>query len=241
FWVPTFQARMFKPLFEELGSDEKLDSIVESEELVKKISVALELSLERAEKCFTNIGYPCEKFYPIADKKALERKWGVAEDEIPVFVMMGKNGTHTMQKIFDDLNSEESTLRLKIFFLCGNNSELVEKLHKRAGRSIVVCGILTPDEVNEVMNICSIGISKAGGATVSEAIASKTPLLLMDSFPWEEANAQHLVELGLAVRFNPKHSLSTQIVDAIQLLSDNTIPIEDWRIRLHEQVKPLIQ
>ncbi len=93
-----------------------------------------------------------------------------------------------------------------------------------------ILGLLTPAEMNEVMNLSSLGISKAGGATVSEVLRTRTPLLIVGSYPWEMINAIHLVRSGLGVMIDPETSLVAQIEAALNL-DPIDFPLEtDWTV-----------
>lgn len=238
FWLPTFNASMFKPLFKK---HKKLDlySDKDSEEVfLTKICELLDVSPSAFKKQFEVIGYPCSRFYKIEDSQklaALRQKWGVLENEMPVFIVMGKHGANLMKEIMDGLLSVESDLPIKYLFVCGKNAELVEALKNQSkNHNVGVYGLLTPDEMNEVMNICSLGISKAGGATVVESLMTRCPLILMHSYPWEEVNAAYLVNSGLAVHFDPSKELVRQIENQInkkETAAKNN-EIENWREQL---------
>jgi processive 1,2-diacylglycerol beta-glucosyltransferase len=57
------------------------------------------------------------------------------------------------------------------------------------------------DFMDELMALSDLLITKPGGITVSESIATGVPMILIEPIPGqEEANADYLVEQGVAVK-----------------------------------------
>jgi len=253
FWLPVFSPSMFRPIFEHYGCLDIYDEKDDYTTVLEKTSLFLGVSSMDYKAQFELIGYPCSNFFQINNDirlNELRQKWDVQRNEIPIFIVMGKHGTFAIKKIFDNLLHVKTTLPLKYLFICGNNkkmqSELKEKLLnlKFDEKKIVIHGLLSPAEMNEIMNISSMGISKAGGATVIESLATNRPLLLMHSFPWEEINASFLTKMNLAVQFESKKSLIEQIEDCIKRSRSNSqkiIPLENWQNNLMLNLHPYIQ
>lgn len=105
---------------------------------------------------------------------------------------------------------------------------------------MVICGLLSPTEMNEVMNISSLGISKAGGATIAESIVTKTPILLIDFYPWEEVNADYLIQIGLGIKTDPSVPLIKQIEDILGSNKVKNLTYEHWENNLSEKIKQLM-
>lgn len=116
-----------------------------------------------------------------------------------------------------------------------------ELTHQSA--KFVVHGLLSPTEMNELMNISQMGISKAGGATVIESLMTNTHLLLMHSYPWEEVNASYLMERGLATKYDSTKGLIEQIVECIERHKNNgktNVSLEDWQANLKLHLESLM-
>jgi len=81
---------------------------------------------------------------------------------------------------------------------CGRHEELMKKLQQLAtekGRKIELYGWTS--EIPSLLRRSHVLISKAGGATVQEALAARTPMIITQVVPGqEEGNAQLLVENG---------------------------------------------
>jgi processive 1,2-diacylglycerol beta-glucosyltransferase len=89
---------------------------------------------------------------------------------------------------------------VQVLVVCANARRLAEQVRAAAARSphrFLVYGYV--DNVEELMTVSDLLISKAGGVTVSEALAKGLPMLLYGSIPGqEESNTQFLVEQGAA-------------------------------------------
>ena len=86
--------------------------------------------------------------------------------------------------------------------VCGNNAKLKKDLEirqKSEPRLKRVFGFV--DFMDELMAVSDLLITKPGGITVSESIATGLPMILIEPIPGqEEANADYLVEQGAAVK-----------------------------------------
>ncbi|KAF3362658.1 Uncharacterized protein PHSC3_000897 [Chlamydiales bacterium STE3] len=251
FWLPIFRPSMFKPLFESYCSLDKYNVADSEDILMQKISQILQVPIGALKTQFELIGYPCSNFYKIDDNLDLQRlrkKWDIKEHEIPIFIVMGKHSTGAIKGIFEELLQSAPHLPLKFIFICGKNlnlqiefQEKIKKTNKQ--EQFTVHGLLTPPEMNEMMNISHMGISKAGGATVIEAFSTESHLLLMNSYPWEEVNAAFLEEIGLATRFDSKKPLIDQIETCLQKKSSvfKLKEVADWESNLMLHLQELIQ
>ena len=173
-----------------------------------------------AEKIFATgipIGY---KFRQSFDKDALFRKFSLDKNK-PVILMMGgglgmggvKNALMQIEKLKTDL---------QILVVTGANVSLWSEINEYAQHSkhkITVWGY--SHNIQELMAVSTVLISKPGALTVSEALAMELPMILHNPIPGPEAdNAKFIAENGAAVWV--KHE---DTIDAVirELLSDPTI------------------
>lgn len=85
--------------------------------------------------------------------------------------------------------------------LAGNNKKLLGRLvplaRARPGRLLSVS---FTDRVNELVDVCSLMVTKAGGITTAECLAKGTPMALLKPVPGQEAaNARYFQREGAAV------------------------------------------
>ncbi len=243
FWIPICRPSMFKPLFENYKRLDIYDEKDENNTLLKKLSIFLNVPQAAFKAQFEVIGYPCFNFFKINDGvqlAELRQKWGIQRGEMPVFIMMGKHGANAIKEIFNNILHSASSLPIKYIFICGKNNALKDELEGKLSESInknkiTILGLLNPKQMNEIMNISLLGISKAGGATVIESVITNRHLLLMHSYPWEEINASYLMEIGLATKYDSKKSLLEQIENCIKKCNSNVqtnSPLDNWQNNL---------
>ena len=87
--------------------------------------------------------------------------------------------------------------------LVGTDQKLREKLVELVGRyntPVRVFGFLPNEEVAKLFYISKVLVTKPGGSTIGEALATKLPMVLINPLPaMEELNQKFLVSRGAAV------------------------------------------
>ena len=157
-------------------------------------------------------GIPIDpKFYSSNDVDELCEKLTL-DPKIPRILIMG--GTQgmgpikTMAKLFD-----ASHLDVQLMIATGTNKKLHKWLAARHfKKKVVVLPYAT--NVDELMRASTLIITKAGGITTAEALATGLPMLIVHPLPGQEAmNTKFLLEEGVAVKAeNPQ--------DAVVLLEE---------------------
>jgi processive 1,2-diacylglycerol beta-glucosyltransferase len=135
------------------------------------------------------------------DREALRRKHDV-EPSVPVVLLSA--GTFGMES---SLLAVRALMRMdrpaQIVALCGKNDELLaEVAHatEAAPAHLKFKALPYTAEMHEWMAISDLFIGKPGGLTISEAMASALPMVLLDPIPGqEEINAASMLEQGVAV------------------------------------------
>lgn len=154
-----------------------------------------------SEKRITVTGIPIRPvFFQEVNKSALRAKLGL-EDNIPTLLVMG--GAYgvlgDIAQICEELFC--SPRRIQVLVVCGRNRRMraqVEQLAQDATNPVWVYGFSR--EVHELMGVSDLVITKAGGLTISEALAMELPMLLYRPIPGQETqNASFLVKSRVAV------------------------------------------
>lgn len=126
-------------------------------------------------------------------------KLNLAIDLPTILVMGGGLGLGAIKNTLIELNKLEFSLQL--IFIAGHNTALKEQLQHIALSSkhkITVLGFT--DQINLFMAASDLLITKPGGLTISEALATELPMLFYDSLPGqEEENAAYLTKEGASV------------------------------------------
>lgn len=84
--------------------------------------------------------------------------------------------------------------------LAGRNKKLLGRLARlpQAGRDVI--GVPFTDRVHELVGVCTLMVTKAGGITTAECLAKGAPMVLLKPVPGQEAgNAAWLAEQGAAI------------------------------------------
>ncbi len=84
--------------------------------------------------------------------------------------------------------------------LAGRNKKLLARLSRlpEAGRNLA--GIAFTDRVHELVDVCSLMVTKAGGLSTAECLAKATPMVLLPPVPGQETgNAAYFACQGAAV------------------------------------------
>ncbi|MDP4164059.1 MAG: glycosyltransferase [Bacillota bacterium] len=178
-----------------------------SQVLEKLISVGVETTKI---KC---TGIPIrQRFTHDYSRKKLAAKLGLDPGKFTLLVMGGGEGLIGKGiSTFYALDSIQ--VPLQIIIICGRNDKLLRQLDEVAQQSkhdIVLRGFC--EDVNELMAVSDVMITKPGGVTAAEAIAMELPLMIYDPLPGqEEDNANYLLEAGLALHAENESDLILKI------------------------------
>jgi processive 1,2-diacylglycerol beta-glucosyltransferase len=130
----------------------------------------------------------------------LYRQLGLRLNEPVVMLMGGGLGLGPLEEVLASI--EYFATKLQMIVVAGNNAEIIPSLEARAKESrhdIRVLGFT--NEIDSLMDMAHLLITKPGGLTTSEALAKKLPMLLLLAIPGqEEENARFLVRQGTAIR-----------------------------------------
>jgi len=151
------------------------------------------------------------------DRSACLAKHGLAGDRPVVLQLAGGFGVGPVERLYAGLLSIPSPLELVV--VCGRNEELRARLGQVAvppRHRAKVLGFTT--EMDELMAVADLVVSKPGGLTTSETLARGATMVVVNPIPGQESrNSDYLLENGAAVKIN---NLATLPFKLTQLLSD---------------------
>jgi processive 1,2-diacylglycerol beta-glucosyltransferase len=158
----------------------------------------------------TVTGIPIRREFGVpADRMKLRDKLGLATD-LPVVLLMGGGLGMISKETSSLLTSGELGVDAQFVFICGRNAKLRDSLTKRLAaspHSIVITGFV--DNVHEWMAAADLLITKPGGLTTAEAVASGLPMLLYKPLPGQETdNSSFLRDAGVAVEASDEAELA---------------------------------
>ena len=160
-----------------------------------------------------NTGIPVrQRFIESQPRELLLEKYGMNSNKFTVLIMGGGDGfIGKGRSTFRALESVSQTLQLII--VCGRNKKLKKQLElelKDYKHDVLLLGFC--ENIQELMAISDLMITKPGGVTTSEALAMGLPLLIYHPLPGqEEDNAEFLWKSGLAFLAKTENDLILKI------------------------------
>ena len=131
--------------------------------------------------------------------------------------LAGGFGVGPVEKLFCGLLELEKPL--KIVVVAGRNEELkcrLQQLPTPERHRVHILGFTT--EIDELMAVADLVVTKPGGLTTSETLARGAAMAVVNPIPGQESrNSDFLLENGAAVKIN---NLSTLTYKLNQLLAD---------------------
>lgn len=153
------------------------------------------------EACIHFTGIPVSpKFEEEIDREYILSKLGL-KPGLPTFLVMG--GSYGILKSANRICKilADSQAPVQAIIVCGKNEKLYESLKElitRARNPIVRFKYV--HNVEELMSVSNLIITKAGGLTVSEALTKHLPLLIFKPIPGqEEENAHFIQKIGAGI------------------------------------------
>ena len=134
------------------------------------------------------------KFEVEIDRGQIIAKLGLKSD-LPTFLLMGgsygvlKSAKRICKKLADSL------VPVQAIIVCGKNNKLYHSLEEviAQGRNLMIRFEFV-DNVEELMSVSDLIITKAGGLTVSEALTKHLPLVIYKPIPGQEEENAHFVQ-----------------------------------------------
>ena len=140
------------------------------------------------------------KFSALIDTAEVRKRFGLRDDLPALLVLSGGFGMGPVAQILGELNKLATPVQVVV--ICGRNEELRRELAVQERRHPThVLGFVT--NMQELMAVADLVITKPGGLTSSEALALGKPLFLLNPIPGQEAaNSDFLLEHGAAAKAN---------------------------------------
>ena len=140
------------------------------------------------------------KFSTAVDAPAIRKRMGL-RDDLPVLLVLGGGfGIGPVAQILSQIDKLAQTAQVVV--VCGRNDKLRRDLAVQEYRQPMhILGFVT--NMQDLMAISDLIISKPGGLTTSEALAMGKPIFVLNPIPGQEAaNSDFLLEHGAAAKAN---------------------------------------
>lgn len=180
-------------------------------------------------------GIPIDpKFSKQHDKNELCDKLGFDRQKPIVLIMGGSQGLGPVENIVNMLGGID--IEFQFVVVCGSNARLEKRLRARAKKylkKLLVLGHV--DNVDELMEVSSLVITKSGGLTTAEALSKDLPMIIVHPIPGQELkNTEFLLNQGVALRAED----SEDIAALVQELLLHSNKLTEMRLRAAELKKP---
>lgn len=151
------------------------------------------------------------KFNQEQDRVFLRKKFGLSEDRSALLFTSGSFGIGPTEKMLERLGKWGN--RAEAMVVCGKNKNLFRVLNqKRYPFPLILFGLV--DNMHELMSVAHLLIAKPGGATMSESLAKRVPMLIVSTIPGQEAdNAKWLLDRRAALKLNNLNGFSNVMAD----------------------------
>lgn len=145
------------------------------------------------------------------DKEKIASQLGLDLAKPIILIMGGGQGLGPIKKIVKSLVKIERDVQ--IIALVGVNKKVagkVRKLTKKTNKKILVFDFVT--NVDELMEVATLIITKPGGLTTAECLAKGLPMVIVDPLPGQEMrNTDFLIKKGIAIRIHEINDIGDEI------------------------------
>lgn len=136
-------------------------------------------------------GIPIDsKFLKQYDKGILCRNLNIEQDEFTVLIVTGSFGIGPIEEIIDLLRAD-----VQILVVCAKNKSLFLRLKNKNYPKVRIFGFV--DNIEELMAVSSVIITKPGGLTISELLAMELIPIFISAIPGQETE-----NVSALARFN---------------------------------------
>jgi len=169
-----------------------------------------------AQKKIKSLGIPIDpQFNTKVSKETVMRRLGLNPDIPVVLIMGGGQGLGPIKTMVKSL--EKVKPKLQEIIVTGINKKLYRSLKrkvKKYKKKILLLQYM--DNVNELMGVADIIVTKPGGITITEALAKKTPMIIIKPIPGQEtSNTAYLTEKQAAIKINKARDINAVIEDLL--------------------------
>lgn len=196
-----------------LKDEKSIDAIIVSNDIVKNDLIKHRIKKEK----IYSFGIPIkENFSNIKNIKEIKEKYKVDnENKTFLFFAGGSNGSSFSYKYFKKL--VEANYDINLIYVCGKNENLKNKakklVNKHNYKNVHVIGF--SNEVNNLLAISDIVITKPGGLSITECLEMKKPMFLISGNGGQEIyNAKFVCKNG----YGTNCTTSRQLIKNVELI-----------------------
>ncbi|MBF0387027.1 MAG: hypothetical protein HQL20_04140 [Candidatus Omnitrophica bacterium] len=145
-----------------------------------------------------------EKFTVTRDRAAVAAKLGLQADTFTVLLSTSSFGFGPIEELADLLKDQQ------LIIITGNNKALFARLKAKVNPLHKVYGFV--DNMEELMAVADVMLTKPGGLSITEALANSLPLIFFSAIPGQEAgNVRVLARHGVGLSDQPLPDIAAAI------------------------------
>jgi processive 1,2-diacylglycerol beta-glucosyltransferase len=149
------------------------------------------------------------------DRKTALKSQGLAGDRPIVLQLAGGFGVGPIAKLYQGVLAIKQPLEIVV--VAGKNESAqaeLKKIRVPTRHRAKVLGFT--NQIHELMSVADIVMSKPGGLTTSEVLASGTAMAIVNPIPGQESrNSDYLLEQGAAIKINNISTLTMKLEDLL--------------------------
>jgi processive 1,2-diacylglycerol beta-glucosyltransferase len=174
------------------------------------------------------------KFSMQLDKKPIAEKLEL-DSEIPtILVMGGGQGLGPIKNIVKSLIKVK--MEFQLIVIAGINKKIIRSLKrytKRSDKRILIFEFA--NNVDELMELATLIITKPGGITTAECLAKGLPMVIINPIPGQEMrNTDFLIKKGVGIRIDDTNDMGEEV----ELLLKSPERLTNMSKAAYENAKP---
>lgn len=180
-------------------------------------------------------GIPVDPIFAIKkDKKELCAKLNIRDSLATVLIGSGGFGVGPIKELVKELSGIRKEIQLLV--VCGKNPRLYNEINESAKSSKIPIKVYEfVDNMDELMGVSDLMVTKSGGMTSSEAMAKDLPMVITSAIPGQEArNCRFLLKSGTAIHAGSVKKAKEIVLDVL----DSEEKLEQLRERIKKIKKP---
>ena len=166
------------------------------------------------------------------DKPKILQEYNLSPDKKTILFFCGGEYGFGKDKTFNRLKAIIDTFpNLQVIAIAGRNEKMKERfdaLVEETNSRNTVKILSYTNQVPELMSVSDLVITKPGGLTTTESLASGLPLIIIDPLPGqEEENADFIEKSGAGIWIKENDDIQNILFDVLR----NTYKLQDMKIR----------
>lgn len=170
------------------------------------------------------------------NKERLREQFGLDDKKITILIMGGGVGIGITRLLEMEDYKKITKLPIQAIVVCGNNDKLNDEIQEyKSSIQIPIILYKYVSNIDEIMAVSDIIITKPGGLTVSESLASGLLIIILDVLPGqEEHNRKYLLKHKIAIDLTHEKN----IADSFNRLIENQEELRKMRLHSRRLGKP---